>query len=162
MGPDLVIDQVWTIDGNDEPAPKVMRSGFKCDFCNDEKEFSTDEEFDKHVGEFHFFKWMFYQLEKLNYPYECFHCHGVLNELNEGVSHLKICYKFLKKMLEMVPEYAGKKNFLKNGTIIVEFHKKIKIFIIVQIFVIRIKKTVSIRSNIDSNNHFIFPYRIKK
>ena len=160
MGPDLVIDQVWTIETeNDESAPEVMRSGFKCHFCNDEKEFSTDEEFDKHLGEFHFFKWIFYQLEKLNYPYECFHCHGVLNELKEGVSHIKICYKFLKKMLEMVPEYVGKKNNSSNCGIsqkIKNFHNTKKNR------VIRIKKTFSIRSNIGSNNHFIFPYRIKK
>ena len=158
MGPDLVIDQVWTIETNDEPAPEVMRSGFKCDFCNDEKEFSTDEEFDKHVGEFHFFKWIFYQLGKLNYPYECFHCHGLLNELNEGVSHLKICYKFLKKMLEMVPEYVGKKNNSSNCGVT----QKIKIFIIQKKIVLsELKKTLSIRSNTGSNNHF-FPYRIKK
>ena len=43
-----------------------------------------------------------------NNPYECIACHGQLLDTDEGVSHLEICYKFLKNMLELIPEYEGK------------------------------------------------------
>ena len=106
MDPDLVIGQIWTIETSNDDEESTG-SGIKCDFCNEEKEF-TKEEFDKHVGELHFFKRIYNQLKELNYPYECIACHGQLLDTDEGVSHLEICYKFLKNMLELIPEYIGK------------------------------------------------------
>merc|ERR1712141_276168 len=106
------IGQIWTIETSNDDEESTG-SGIKCDFCNEEKEF-TKEEFDKHVGELHFFKRIYDQLKELNYPYECIACHGQLLDTDEAVSHLEICYKFLKNMLELVPEYIEIKNKLLN------------------------------------------------